>query len=393
MFMQSGKQYAPQVASGKQRIFIHDQELDKGGYPQECPFNTSRAGKTCKLSQNMGLFDEPDRCQALPVALTREELESFHTPAYLDALQAAQEGKHDLAALAMGLGTADCPLFPGMYDYVRLAAGGTLTGARLILQGEADIVFNPSGGFHHAAAGSAAGFCYVNDVVIAADELARAGKRVLVLDIDVHHCEGVQEAFYERADVMTVSMHEGGKGFFPGTGFEDEIGTGPGEGFTANLPLPRGTHDAIYQEAFGETVLPLLRAFDPDVILLELGMDTLAGDPLAHLRLTNNTPADCLDLVLALGKPILATGGGGYNVPNTVRAWTLCWSVLCGDDQLHQELMIGMGGSMLQNTDWAGGLRDPARTMELDGRVEIDAEVRRVAAAIRAALFPRFGLK
>ncbi|MFO7628121.1 MAG: hypothetical protein R6W06_01115, partial [Prochlorococcaceae cyanobacterium] len=161
----------------------------------------------------------------------------FHDPLYLDALHRAGLGEHDLRALSMSLGTPDCPIFPGLLDYVSLAGGGSVVAAELVLAGEADLAFNPSGGYHHAHAGRASGFCYVNDVVLACDTLARAGKRVLFLDIDAHHCDGVQDAFYDRKDVMTVSLHESGKTLFPGTGFEEESRKGS-EGIPCRSLVP-----------------------------------------------------------------------------------------------------------------------------------------------------------
>ena len=290
----------------------------------------------------------------------------------------------------MGLGTPDCPIFPAMYEFVSLAAGASLTGARRILDGEAQVAFNPSGGFHHAHPGRAAGFCFINDVVLAVQAFTDAGKRVLVVDIDVHHCDGVQDAFYDRDDVMVLSFHQSGRTLFPGTGFEDEIGIGPGRGYTVNVPLPVGTYDDIYRRAFMEIAEPLMRVFAPDVILLELGMDALAGDPLAHLHLTNNVYVDVVEKVVSLGTPILATGGGGYNIENTVRGWTLLWSVLCGEDTRAEDLSMGMGGVMLENTDWAGGLRD--RSLLADGgrRGSIDAEVERVLGSVKSLVFPVF---
>jgi len=342
---------------------------------------------------SMALLSGDDRRIVAPEALSVEELETFHTPEYLDALRKAGTGElapHD--ALAAGLGTPDCPIFKDMYDYIALATGASVTGARLILEGKADIVFNPSGGFHHAQAGHAAGFCFLNDINLAALELANAGKRVLFLDIDVHHCDGVQDAFIGRRDIMTVSLHESGKTLFPGTGFETEIGSGLGEGYTLNVPLPVGTYDAAYERVFKDAVLPVIQKFAPDVIILELGMDALAGDPLAHLHLTNNTHADIVETLVEMDVPILATGGGGYHVENTVRGWALCWSVLCGEHQDAHDFMLGMGGVMLENTDWIGGLRD--RSLLADGgiRKSIDAEIDRVTKAIQSTVFPLHGL-
>ena len=377
----------------KNHVLIHSPSLDQGGYPEACPFNTSRAGKALSTIESMALMSGDDRGLVAPAPLTASELERFHTAEYLDVLRRA--GRGDLTpdeALAAGLGTPDCPIFSDMYDYVALAAGASVMGARLILDGKADIVFNPSGGFHHAQPGNAAGFCFVNDIALAALELANAGKRVLFLDIDVHHCDGVQDAFYDRRDIMTVSLHESGKTLFPGTGFETETGSGLGEGYTLNMPLPVGTYDAAYERVFAAAALPVIKAFRPDVIILELGMDALAGDPLAHLHLTNNTHADIVETLVEMDIPILATGGGGYHVENTVRGWALCWSVLCGEHKGADDFMLGMGGVMLENTDWVGGLRD--RSLLADGgiRESIDAEIARVTQAIQSTVFPHHGL-
>jgi acetoin utilization protein AcuC len=372
-------------------VFLHDATLDQGGYPEACPFNTRRAGKTRKTLLSMGLLPGRDRVEVAPSRLTRSDLETFHSPRYLDILQVAGDpARLGPDALSAGLGTPDCPVFPGMYDYITLAAGASVTGARLLLQGEATVAFNPSGGFHHAGPDYASGFCYLNDVVLAALEGTRAGRRVLFLDLDVHHCDGVQNAFYRRNDVMTISLHESGHTLFPGTGFENEIGEGEGRGFSVNVPLPVGTYDSIYLDVFRTVVLPLIRSFNPDLLIVELGMDGLAGDPLAHLHLTNNVYADIVKQLVQLGKPILATGGGGYHVENTVRGWALAWSILCGEEP--EDLSIGMGGVMLENTDWFGGLRDRVLLTDAGQRGHVDEEVRQVIDRIRKTVFPIHGI-
>lgn len=374
-------------------VFVHTDALDEGGYPEAVPFNTARAGMTYRNLHSMGLLEGVDRRVVAPVKLTREQLERFHEPRYLDALDRAGRGEHDLSALWMGLGTPDCPLFPGMLDYVSLAAGGSVTAAELLLAGEAEVTFNPSGGFHHAHAGRAGGFCYVNDIVLACLRMTDAGKRVLFLDLDAHHCDGVQDAFYERNDVMTVSLHQSGATLFPGTGFEVEIGHGAGRGYSVNFPLPVGTYDAAWVHVYTRGAEPLIQAFDPDVIVLELGMDALAGDPLAHLHLSNNAYADVVERVRRLGKPILATGGGGYHVENTVRGWALCWSVLCGDQEDHDAMSFGMGGVMLETTDWSGGLRDRTLLSDAGRRGEVDAEIDATVRKIERTLFPLHGIE
>ncbi len=374
------------------KAFVHTDELDEGGYPEACPFNTARAGMTYRTVQSMGQLDGDDRLVVAPKALSRSELERFHTPEYLDALARGGQGEHDLGALWMGLGTPDCPLFPNMLEYVSLAAGGSVTAAELLLAGEAHIAFNPSGGFHHAHADRAGGFCYVNDIVLACLRLADAGKRVLFLDVDAHHCDGVQDAFYGRSDIMTMSLHESGSTLFPGTGFEDETGEGEGRGYAVNFPLPVATYDAAFMRVFEAGALPVIRAFDPDVIVMELGMDGLTGDPLAHLHLSNNAYAEVVERVRDLGKPILATGGGGYHVENTVRGWALCWNVLCGDQEHHDAMSFGMGGVMMETTEWSGGLRDRTLLSDAGRRNEVDAAIEVTLKKIYESIYPLHGI-
>ncbi|MCX7590322.1 MAG: acetoin utilization protein AcuC [Kiritimatiellae bacterium] len=375
------------------KVFIYSPDLDKGGYPPSCPFDSTRPGRTRAVLASMRLLEGADRQEVAPERLDRTTLETFHEPDYLDILERAGRGEiSPEQALEAGLGTADCPIFRDMFQYLTLACGGAVTGARLILNGDAEIVFTPSGGFHHAHPARASGFCYINDVVLAALELTAAGRRVVVLDVDVHHCDGVQEAFYHRNDVLTISMHESGRTLFPGTGFEKEMGEGPGYGYTVNLPLPVGTYDGAYLRAFREVVLPLIRAFDPDVIMLELGMDGLAGDPLAHLHLTNNAYADVTQAMVNLNKPLLATGGGGYHVENTVRGWALCWSVMCGEQSHHDEMMLGMGGVFLETTEWFGGLRDRILLSDAGIRAEVDTEIDALIERLKRSHFPIHGL-
>ena len=375
-----------------QKIFLHCPELEQHPYPNTCPFKTSRAGLARARLASMGLLDGPDKIEVPPVPATREELLYFHTPSYLDALASADSGQFEIDMLFMGLGSGDCPVFAGMYPYAVLAAGATITAAKWILDGKAETAFNPSGGYHHAFPDRATGFCYINDVVLGCETLARAGKKVILLDIDVHHCDGVQSAFYTRSDVMTISLHQDGRTLFPGTGFVDEIGTGDGKGFSVNLPLPIGTYDEIYLKAFRQVVLPLIHSFGPDVIVFEAGADTLAGDPLAGLSLTNNVFVEVINQLLAFGKPILAVGGGGYNVENTVRAWALVWSALCGEQS--QELSAGLGGVMLENTDLqdGAGLADRAIVADQAVRRSVDPLVERTIEEVKRLIFPLHGL-
>lgn len=375
----------------RKAAFIYSSELQKYRYPPEHPFNTVRTEKVRETINSMGLLSESGVREVAPAAAGRIVLKKFHSARYLHALKTASRGRWDAEALEMGIGTQDCPAFPGVYEYAILASGGTLVAAKLILSGDADIAFNPSGGFHHAGPEKAAGFCYINDVALACAVLAEKGKRVLYLDVDVHYGDGVAYAFYDRRDVMTISLHQDPRTLFPGTGFADEIGTGDGKGYCVNVPLPVGTYDQIYLWTFEVIVLPLIKAYNPDVFVFELGADALAGDPLGNLQLTNNVYAEVINHLLSFNKPIVATGGGGYNVENTVRAWALAWSIFCGADA-DQHLDQAIGGVLLESTEWQGGLRDRALAVSESQRKTVVPPIEATIEAIKSTVFPIHGL-
>jgi len=366
--------------------FIYSPELAVLRYPTDCPFNTSRATRTRQRLLSLRV-----NChEVAPTPAARAALEKFHTPAYLDELQRAAAGDLRVEGLHMGLGTPDTPVFRDLWDYAVGAAGASLAAADLILAGKTRAVFTPWGGFHHAMPEKAAGFCYINDVALACMRLADAGKRVLYLDVDAHHGDGVQTAFYQRQDVMTISLHESGKTLFPWGGFEDELGEGPGHGYNVNIPFPAETYDDAYLLAFHEVAFPLAHAYAPDVVVVELGMDALAGDPLTHLRLTNNAYVEILKRLLLLNAPLLVTGGGGYHVENTVRGWTLACKTLAGDDDY--DLSMGMGGVMLESSEWLGGLQDRVLPVTPEQRAAVEPVVRETIAKLKQSVFPLHNL-
>lgn len=379
--------------SERNAAFIYSPEMEKLSYPPECPFNTGRAGKVRSTLRSMGILTSGIQAREFrPEPAPREELEKIHTPRYIDALIEASQGRYGYEALLMGIGGPDCPIFKDMYDYPAFACGASLKGAELLVAGDAELAFNPAGGFHHAGPELAAGFCYLNDVAMACYKLAELGKRVLYLDVDVHHGDGVQHIFYDRDDVLTISLHESGRTLFPGTGFTGEIGEGKGEGYSVNLPFMPGTYDEVFLYAYREIVPPLIRAYNADVIVFELGADTLAGDPLAHLKLTNNSYVEIIEDLLGYRKPILMTGGGGYNVENTVRAWSLAWSVLSGTDKFLQDLNIGLGGVFMESTDWHGGLRDREVQVSDEEKAMVIPAVQEAVDEVKEKIFPYHGL-
>ncbi|UCD51251.1 MAG: acetoin utilization protein AcuC [Phycisphaerales bacterium] len=375
----------------RRAAFIHSEEIEQYSYPADCPFRPERAGGVRKTLYSMGLLTGAGISEVAPEPADRRVVKKFHSGRYLHALKNAARGRWDVEALHMGIGTEDCPIFKGLYDYAMLATGGTLAGAELLLADKADVVFNPSGGYHHAFPEKAGGFCYINDNAIASMFLAEAGQKVLYLDVDVHHGDGVAFGFYDRSDVMTISLHENPKTLFPGTGYEDEIGEGEGKGYCVNLPLPVGTYDEAYMKAFDAIVLPLTGAFNPDVIVFELGADTLAGDPLAHLHMTNNSYVEIISRLLSFERPILMTGGGGYNVENTVRAWSLAWTILAGVEDDH-DYSAAIGGVMMESTDWQGGLRDRELPVTEQQRSSVMPAVDRTIEEVKKRVFSLHGI-
>ncbi len=378
--------------SNTRAAFIYSEAFEKYHYPPECPFKLERAVKTRKLLASMGSLAGSDRKEIAPDPAKRSSIELIHSPEYLDIMLRSEHGDWNLQALEMGIGGPDTPVFKGMYDYGALSCGATLKGADLLVAGEADYVLNTSGGFHHAMSEQASGFCYINDVAIACKHLSLNNKKVLYLDIDAHHGDGVQNAFYDDNNVMTISLHENGKTLFPGTGFEEEIGRGKGKGYAVNLPLPADTYNDAYIYCFEEAVVPLIQSFNADLFVLELGADALAGDPLAHLKLTNKVYIQVLKYLMDLHKPLLVVGGGGYHVENTVRAWALAWSVLTGDHQDIADMNLGMGGVMLESTDWMGGLKDREIPVTDEQKASVEPAIESTIQKIRDLVFPIHGL-
>lgn len=375
--------------SSRRLVFVYSPEIEALSYPPDCPFKTQRVGLVRQRLRHFGLLGGPDCAEAAARPATRAELEAFHTPRYLEVLEQAAAGELTAEGLHMGLGGPDTPVFRDLFAYGRWACGAALTAAEWLRAGRADVAFSLLGGFHHAQAERASGFCYLNDVVLACHHLAAGGRRVLCLDVDAHHGDGTQAAFYRRRDVLTISLHESGETLYPWGGWEHEIGEAEGCGFNVNLSLPAGTYDEAFLWAFQEVVPPLLTAYAPDYLVLELGLDTLAGDPLTHLQMTNHIVPAVLDPLLALRKPLLVLGGGGYNVPNTVRGWALAWRTCSGDAD---DGDFGLGGVMLGSAEWVGGLRDPARPVAPEQRQAVEPALRAAVQKVKHHVFRYHGL-
>ena len=225
----------------------------------------------------------------------------------------------------------DCPVFDGLYEFTQLYTGASLDGAVKLNRGDCDIAINWSGGLHHAKKSEASGFCYINDIVLAILELLKVHARVLYIDIDVHHGDGVEEAFYCTDRVMTFSLHKYGD-FFPGTGHIKDTGAKEGTGFSVNAPLTSGMTDDAYEKIFKPVMSKIMEIFRPGAIVLQCGADSLTGDRLGCFNLTLKGHAECVKFTKSFGVPTLVLGGGGYTIRNVSRCWAYETSVLLDTD-------------------------------------------------------------
>jgi len=288
------------------------------------PLSPVRLELTVGLSRGLGVLDRLTVIE--PEVATRQQLLTIHSAEYLDAVRTAS---NDPGFTGFGLGTDDNPVFHGMFDAAALIAGGSRRAALEVMAGRAAHAGNIAGGLHHAMHNSAAGFCVLNDAVLAIRTLLADGaQRVAYVDIDVHHGDGVQAAFYDDPRVLTISIHQDPRTLYPGTGLSTETGVGDGLGAAINMPLPPGTGDDGWHTAFNAVVPSALRAFKPNVLVTQNGCDTHHEDPLADLSLTVDgqraayTKLHALSHELCDGKWV-ALGGGGYGVLRCVpRSWT-----------------------------------------------------------------------
>ncbi len=309
---------------------IDPRDLLKFDFGPMHPFKIYRLGLAYELMEAYGLTELESVYVLKPREATPEEARTFHTDGYLEVLRLADSGMWIPNLFSHGLGPGDNPVFPGVYEWGMTVAGASIECAEELLAGRANAAFNISGGLHHAMPSRAAGFCHINDPVLAINKLLAAGKRTAYIDIDAHHGDGVQHAFYKTDQVLTISVHQSGHTIFPGTGFVDEIGQDGGHGYAVNVPLLPGARDDAFSRVRAEVIAPLLAAYDPDVIVTQLGADAMLGDRIANLGMSLHEFERFAKFYRGLTKPWLALGGGGYDVGNVARAWTLVFGVMNG---------------------------------------------------------------
>jgi acetoin utilization protein AcuC len=301
-------------------LLISGPEIASYGFPHGHPFGTDRHAAFMARLEQSPVAPALERASAR--VATREELEYFHTAAYVDrVVELSKRGSGFLDA-------GDTPAFPGVYEAAANVVGGTLTALAAIAAGPTRRAFIPIGGLHHAARDGAAGFCVFNDCGVAIEAARRlyGMRRVAYVDIDAHHGDGVFYAFEQDPDVKFADLHEDGRYLYPGTGSRSETGRGAAVGTKLNIPLPPGADDEVFLAAW-EEVERYLEAVEPELILLQCGADSLGGDPITHLRLTAEAHAHAARRLGVLADRyasgrVLAMGGGGYNRANLAVAWT-----------------------------------------------------------------------
>lgn len=264
-----------------------------------------------------------------PPLISQADITKFHSDDYVNFLRMVtpdnmEQYVRQLQRFNVG---DDCPVFDGLFDYVQIYSSGSVGGAKRLNAKTSDIVINWSGGLHHAKKSEASGFCYVNDCVLGILELLKYHQRVLYIDIDVHHGDGVEEAFYTTNRVMTCSFHRYGD-FFPHTGCLEDVGAGKGAGYAVNVPLQEGMDDQTFVSIFRPVIKKIFETFAPEAVLLQCGSDSLSGDRLGCFNLSLRGHGDCVSYVKSFNVPVLVLGGGGYTMRNVARCWTYETSIL-----------------------------------------------------------------
>ncbi len=361
----------------------------------EHPLRPQRVLFTWNLITACDLLDAPGVSTVDSIPASDEQLRLVHADDFIDATRRAGHGEAG-DWWRFGYGPGDNPIFPQMHEAAAAVAGASIAAAEAVHTGSVDHAFNAAGGLHHAMPARASGFCVYDDPAIAIAWLLQQGVHpIAYVDVDVHHGDGVQAVFYEDPRVLTISIHESGEFLFPGSGFVTERGAAGGEGTKVNVPLHPGATDEAWLAAFDAVVPPVVRAFGPKVLVTQLGCDTHATDPLAHLRLTTRAYRETAARLHALAHEVtggrwIATGGGGYQWATVVpRAWTLYFAEMCG-----AELGDALPESWIETVEFE--VRRECPTTFSDPPVDgdrLDPETEGAIEVVRGTCFPFFGLQ
>ncbi len=312
-------------------VFVYSDEFLKYKFKENHPFNQIRIQITLDLLKKMNAIN-PSQIISPRVA-TDEEIALIHDPEYINKVKQAGHGRLTKEeTLRYGIGTEDTPIFEDMHETSALLVGGTLTAVESVMENKSLHALNIGGGLHHGFRKKASGFCIYNDTAIAIKYIIeKYNKRVLYIDTDGHHGDGVQDAFYDNNKVCTVSIHETGRYLFPGTGYINERGEGQGFGYSFNIPIDAYTEDESYIDVYRKSITEIAKYYKPDIIVSQNGADAHFYDPLTHL----NASIEIYKYIPKLAHEIaheycdgkwIAVGGGGYDIWRVVpRAWALIW--------------------------------------------------------------------
>jgi acetoin utilization protein AcuC len=365
------------------------------------PLDPVRVELTIELARGLGILDRDNVTIVSPVPADDATLTTVHSPDYLSAVRAAP---HDPFWRGYGLNTPDNPVFPDMHEASALVAGASVAAAEAVWKRHSTRAVNISGGLHHAMRNRASGFCVYNDVAVGIRRLLDLGaERVVYLDVDVHHGDGVQAAFWDDPRVLTVSIHESPLTLFPGTGFSTEIGGEGAQGTAVNIALPAGTGDEGWLRAFHAVVPGVVRAFRPEVLVTQCGCDSHRVDPLADLQLSVDGQRRSYLAMRDLADELcdgrwIAFGGGGYGLVEVVpRAWTHLLAIMTGEPLDPHTATPNAWRDLAQRRRPRSC---PPTTMTDDGRTEWRPwqpgsegdTVDRAIVAARRAVYPLHGL-
>ncbi|KAF2093777.1 histone deacetylase, partial [Rhizodiscina lignyota] len=310
-------------AQPRKVAYFYDSDVGNYAYVSGHPMKPHRIRVAHSLIMNYGLYKKMEIYRAKPAS--KFEMTQFHTDEYVDFLQKVTPDNMDNYSKEQARYNVgdDCPVFDGLFEFCGISAGGSMEGAARLNRGKCDVAVNWAGGLHHAKKSEASGFCYINgasNIVLGIIELLRFHKRVLYIDIDVHHGDGVEEAFYTTDRVMTVSFHKYGE-YFPGTGELRDIGVGEGKNYAVNFPLRDGITDKTYKGIFEPVIKAVMDYYRPEAVVLQCGGDSLSGDRLGCFNLSMRGHANCVNFVKGFNLPTLVLGGGGYTMRNVARTW------------------------------------------------------------------------
>ncbi|CAG7991869.1 unnamed protein product [Penicillium olsonii] len=317
-------------SKNKKVAYFYDSDVGNYAYVSGHPMKPHRIRMTHSLVMNYGLYKKMEIYRAKPAS--KYEMTQFHTDEYIDFLSKVTPDNMDHFSKEQSRYNVgdDCPVFDGLFEFCGISAGGSMEGAARLNRNKCDVAVNWAGGLHHAKKSEASGFCYVNDIVLGILELLRFKQRVLYVDIDVHHGDGVEEAFYTTDRVMTVSFHKYGE-YFPGTGELRDIGVGQGKHYAVNFPLRDGINDVSYKSIFEPVIKNVMEWYRPEAVVLQCGGDSLSGDRLGCFNLSMRGHANCVNFIKSFDLPTLILGGGGYTMRNVARTWAFETGILVGE--------------------------------------------------------------